>query len=230
MSSEDSLVAAVAEVEMEDSPPPMRAVGEKSVKSPSGAVRGKPQREKVSAQRTFSFSWHCAIVPKTESLRLGRLQPRAHAPPVRAQAGVSKAIVPGCGMQNRPTTKEVSAEVDHNKSVRKKALDSNATLPSQPDPAPPLAAIKLSHTAAFGDRAKITLGSIVKKYTAAALQALIWGKDVTFDANAIGTDVRFRRWLKENSQFVSRAVDRRITHTAESTDSADSQTRDVDIR
>ena len=78
MSSEDSFVAATAEVVMEDSPPPQRAVGAKSVKSPSGAVRGKQSLDKVSAPQTFSFLWPSATVPKTSHVH-GRLLNRASA-------------------------------------------------------------------------------------------------------------------------------------------------------
>ena len=107
MSSEDSLVAATAEVVMEDSPPPQRAVGAKSVKSPSGTVRGKQSHEKVGAPQTFSFLWPGATVPKT-SHEHGRLLTRAPAPLPSPQGQAQRlrdVVVPGSGMQNRPTTK-----------------------------------------------------------------------------------------------------------------------------
>ena len=36
------------------------------------------------------------------------------------------------------------------------------------------------------------------------VQALIWGKDVTFDAEEAGTHVKFRRWMKKDAQYGNR--------------------------
>ena len=39
------------------------------------------------------------------------------------------------------------------------------------------------------------------------LEALVWGKDVAFDAEQAGTDAKFRRYLKKNAQYGNRKTD-----------------------
>ena len=38
-------------------------------------------------------------------------------------------------------------------------------------------------------------------------QALVWGKEVEFDPEELGTELHNRRWMKQEAQFLPRKVD-----------------------